>query len=95
MTSIKATYSAPGYNKVIEIPLESPAIEHLTDPILSLKNQVNEFLTQILEKEKTTSSTSIPEEEEQDPFEEETEDAEERPELLENQNVKKQKMVKK
>ncbi|KAG1225085.1 hypothetical protein G6F68_019998 [Rhizopus microsporus] len=101
MSSIKATYSTPSCNKIIEVPLDSTAIEHLTDPILTLKDQINEFLTQVLEKEKSTSSTPISEANEQNSFEEEDgeeEDGEEaleienRPEALENQNVKKQKV---
>lgn len=108
MSNIKATYSTPNCNKIIEVPLDSTAIEHLTDPILTLKDQINEFLTQVLEKEKSTSSTPISEANEQTPFEEEDgeeEDGEEeeengeaaleienRPEALENQNVKKQKV---
>ncbi|KAG1150655.1 hypothetical protein G6F37_001649 [Rhizopus arrhizus] len=57
-------------------------------------HQINEFLTQVLEKEKSTSSTPISEANEQNSFEEEDgeEDGEEaleiesRPEALENQN---------
>lgn len=109
MSNIKATYSTPNCNKIIEVPLDSTAIEHLTDPILTLKDQINEFLTQVLEKEKSTTSTPISEANEQTPFEDEEEEDEEeedgeeedgeealeienRPEALENQNVKKQKV---
>ncbi|KAI9271982.1 hypothetical protein BY458DRAFT_509118 [Sporodiniella umbellata] len=89
MTSVKATYSIPDSSKTIEIPLKSNSIEHLTEPLLLLKTQMNEFLTQILDKEKSTSS--IPEIEEQDVLEEESEEIEERPESLENATTKKQK----
>ncbi|CEG69355.1 hypothetical protein RMATCC62417_05442 [Rhizopus microsporus] len=95
MSNVKAIYSTPNCNKVFEIQQDSTAIENITGSILQLKDQLNEFLTQIMEKETlpTNATTTKDDIEEQD----EDEDGDspmsiDRPDAPEKQNVKKPKI---
>ncbi|ORE03546.1 hypothetical protein BCV72DRAFT_232915 [Rhizopus microsporus var. microsporus] len=100
MSNVKAIYSTPNCNKVFEIQQDSAAIENITGSILQLKDQLNEFLTQIMEKEtlpaNTTTKDDIEEEqEEEEQNEDEDEDSPmsiDRPDAPEKQNVKKPKI---
>lgn len=102
MSNVKAIYSTPNCNKVFEIQQDSTAIENITDSILQLKDQLNEFLTQIMEKETlptnatiTKNDTEEQEEEEEEQDKDEDEDSPmsiDRPDAPEKQNVKKPKI---
>ncbi|KAL7321790.1 hypothetical protein PS15m_001523 [Mucor circinelloides] len=100
MSSLTATYNntTKNTNKLIELPLDTS--KSLTDNILSLKEQVNTFLTQTLEQEKQSKVTSVEEDEiEKQKQEEQADDEEEqeqdspmtvdKPELAEEQATKK------
>lgn len=95
MSNVKAIYSTPNCNKVFEIQQDSTAIENITGSILQLKDQLNEFLTQIMEKETLPTNTTTT----KDDIEEQEEDEDgdspmsiDRPDAPEKQNVKKPKI---
>lgn len=100
MSNVKAIYSTPNCNKVFEIQQDSAAIENITGSILQLKDQLNEFLTQIMEKETlptntTTTKDDIEEQEDEEQDKDEDGDSPmsiDRPEAPEKQNVKKPKI---
>ncbi|KAG2194436.1 hypothetical protein INT46_003505 [Mucor plumbeus] len=100
MSNLTATYkdTAKNTSKVIEIPLDNSRT--LTDNILNLKEQVNTFLTNVLEQEKQSKVTSVEEdeiekqkqEEQGDDDDEEQQDSPmtaDKPELSEEQATKK------
>ncbi|CEI95703.1 hypothetical protein RMCBS344292_09882 [Rhizopus microsporus] len=100
MSNVKAIYSTPNCNKVFEIQQDSTAIENITGSILQLKDQLNEFLTQIMEKEtlptnNTTTKDDIEEQEDEEQDKDEDGDSPmsiDRPDAPEKQNVKKPKI---
>ncbi|KAG1168504.1 hypothetical protein G6F70_008624 [Rhizopus microsporus] len=100
MSNVKAIYSTPNCNKVFEIQQDSAAIENITGSILQLKDQLNEFLTQIMEKETLPTNTTTTQddiEEQEDEEQDKDEDGDspmsiDRPEAPEKQNVKKPKI---
>ncbi|CEP12574.1 hypothetical protein [Parasitella parasitica] len=63
MSNLIATYNntEKGASKVIEVPLDNS--KTLTNNILDLKEQVNTFLTHILEQEKRSKVTTVEEDE--------------------------------
>ncbi|KAG1227299.1 hypothetical protein G6F68_009168 [Rhizopus microsporus] len=85
---------------IFEIQQDSAAIENITGSILQLKDQLNEFLTQIMEKETlptntTTTKDDIEEQEDEEQDKDEDGDSPmsiDRPEAPEKQNVKKPKI---
>lgn len=77
MSNLTATYNntTKNTNNVIEIPLDNS--KTLTDNILNLKEQVNTFLTNVLEQEKQSKVTSVEEDEIEKQKQEEQEDEDE------------------
>ncbi|KAI8647003.1 hypothetical protein BD408DRAFT_409033 [Parasitella parasitica] len=88
MPNLTATYNNTENttSKLIEVPLDDS--KTLTDNILSLKEQVNTFLTHILEQEKQSKVATVEEDEIEKQKQEEQADEEE-PSICEEQASKK------
>lgn len=85
MSNLKAIYSNSTNNEthVIQVPVDTT--KTLTDSIISLKEQVNTFLTQTLENETHSAKITSVEEDEAEKQKEEDEAVEEDKDDTENQ----------